>query len=144
MLILELFCGTKSFSNVAEKRKHKCFTIDIKENFNPSLCMDIMEFDIDKIPKEFQRPDVIWASPPCIEYSHAKRRGVRKIDEANAKNRQEYGLTVTLGNQDQFVKRIVVLSRMGNILFLLEMPERNILQKLCPKKTNTDYHLNYV
>jgi len=80
MKILELFSGTQSFSKVAEKRGHQCFTIDINKKSKPDLIKDIIDLELKDIPF---KPDVIWASPPCTEYSHAKRNGNRKIDEAN-------------------------------------------------------------
>ena len=69
MKILELFCGTKSFSNVAAQRGHEVFTIDIEEKFNPDLCMDIMLITPEMILEKFGQPDVIWASPPCQKFS---------------------------------------------------------------------------
>jgi site-specific DNA-cytosine methylase len=83
MIILELFSGTESFSKVAQERKHKSFTIDFDKKFNPNLCIDISLFNISMLPEEFRHPDVVWASPPCTEYSHAKSRGIRNIQKAN-------------------------------------------------------------
>jgi len=80
MKILELFSGTESFSRVAEARGHQVFTIDNNPKFNPSLCKNILDVTIKDIPF---KPDIVWASPPCTEYSHAKRKGVRDIDGAN-------------------------------------------------------------
>jgi site-specific DNA-cytosine methylase len=81
MKILELFCGTKSFTKEAEKLGHKCFTIDIDKKFNPTLCINILDFKIEML--NGFKPDVIWASPPCTQYSHAKRKGIRDIKGAN-------------------------------------------------------------
>ena len=83
VVIVELFCGTKSFTKEAEKLGHKCFTVDFNKKFNPDLCIDVMDLEISMFPLEYQTPDIIWASVPCTQYSHAKRRGVRKIDYAN-------------------------------------------------------------
>ena len=83
MKILELFAGTKSFSKVAEARGHEVFTVEIDKKFNPNLCKDVMDLTAKDILCLFGEPDMVWASPPCTEYSHAKRRGVRKIEEAN-------------------------------------------------------------
>jgi len=80
MKILELFSGTQSFSKVAEERGHECFTVDINKKSNPNLIKDIMDLELKDIPFI---PDIVWASPPCTEYSHAKRRGVRDIEGAN-------------------------------------------------------------
>jgi len=68
MKILELFAGTKSFSNVAKELGHKTFTSDFNQSFDTDYCVDIIEFDYKKIPFI---PDVIWASPPCTTFSVA-------------------------------------------------------------------------
>ena len=78
--ILELFSGTGSFSKVAKEMEFNTFTIDNNRNCNPDLCEDILKLDINKIPF---KPDFIWASPPCIDYSHAKRTGVSFIENSN-------------------------------------------------------------
>ena len=69
MKILELFSGTGSFSKVAKERGHKTFTVDFDKQFNPDLCIDILDFDISMLPEEFRNPDIIWASPPCQKFS---------------------------------------------------------------------------
>lgn len=83
MRILELFSGTKSFSKIAEARGHKVFTVDIDSQFNPDLCIDIRDLNAMTIRELFGEPDVIWASPPCTEYSKAKSQGIRDIEGAN-------------------------------------------------------------
>jgi len=67
--VLELFCGTKSFTKVAEARGHECRTLDIDKRFDPTYCMDIMDFEPTIL--NGWHPDVIWASPPCTAYSVA-------------------------------------------------------------------------
>lgn len=69
MKILELYCGTKSFSKVAENRGHEVFTIDFNPKFKPDLCCDMIYFNIKMLPKKWRRPDVIWCSPPCETFS---------------------------------------------------------------------------
>lgn len=66
MNILELFAGTASFSNQAIG--HDTFTSDFDPRFNTDYCVDIMKFDITKVPF---KPDIIWASPPCETFSVA-------------------------------------------------------------------------
>lgn len=68
MKILELFCGTKSFSNAAEKRGHETFTVDIDDKFEPDRCIDVMYLHPSAV--DF-KPDIIWASPPCTCFSVA-------------------------------------------------------------------------
>ena len=63
MKVLELFCGTKSFTKVAEARGHDCRTLDNDKRFDPTYCMDIMDFEPSVL--DGFKPDIIWASPPC-------------------------------------------------------------------------------
>lgn len=72
--ILELFSGTGSFAKVATERGHKVFTLDFDKQFNPDLCIDILDFDVSMLPEEFKHPDIIWASPPCTTFSVASLR----------------------------------------------------------------------
>jgi len=71
MKVLELFSGTESFSKVCRERGHEVFTLDFDKQFNPNLCIDILNFDISMLPEEFKHPDIIWASPPCQTFSIA-------------------------------------------------------------------------
>ena len=80
MKIMELFCGTKSFSNEVLKENAHCeiITLDIMKRYNPTIQCDILEWNYkDKyLSNSF---DIIWASPPCTEYSKAHRRKPRNL-----------------------------------------------------------------
>jgi site-specific DNA-cytosine methylase len=56
--------------------------LDIDERTKCDWCQDILKFDY---KKELGRwiPDVLWASPPCTEYSTAKTRSPRNLRLAN-------------------------------------------------------------
>ena len=45
MKCLEIFAGTKSFSKEAEKAGWHCTTLDNDPKFEPSILVDIMEWD---------------------------------------------------------------------------------------------------
>ena len=59
--VLELFCGTKSFSKACLERGWEVTTLDVEKQFNPDILCDIMDWDY----KQFPVPDVFWAGMPC-------------------------------------------------------------------------------
>jgi len=77
--VLELFSGTGSVGKCCKKIGWEVVSVDLLLPADHKV--DIMEFDYKQYDKdEF---DIVWASPPCTEYSIAKTQGERKIDEAN-------------------------------------------------------------
>jgi hypothetical protein len=79
--LLELFSGTKSISKAVGHHYDEVISIDILKKFKPTICTNIMDWDYKSLPPGHF--DTIWSSPPCTEYSKAKTRGERKIEEAN-------------------------------------------------------------
>tara|TARA_R100000664_G_C2743993_1_gene132096 strand:+ start:744 stop:1463 length:720 start_codon:yes stop_codon:yes gene_type:complete len=66
--VLELFSGTGSVSKVCKELGYECLSIDL---YLPAdINIDILEWDYKKYPKDSF--DIIWASPPCVEYSLLK------------------------------------------------------------------------
>ena len=68
MNVLELFAGSRSIGNAAESLGYNVFSSDINEFEGIDYAVDILEFDINKVPFT---PDIIWASPPCTYFSVA-------------------------------------------------------------------------
>jgi len=67
MNTLDLFCGTKSFTKQAKDMGYNTYSVDILEQFNPTFCCDILEWDYKQFPRGFFH--IIWASPNCKDYS---------------------------------------------------------------------------
>jgi hypothetical protein len=72
MIVLDLFCGTKSIAKAFEARGHTVYTVDWEKGFSPTLAADIGTLTAaDIIALCGGVPDVIWASPDCTTFSIA-------------------------------------------------------------------------
>jgi len=120
--ILELFAGNKSVSSVARELKWNIFSSDIEERFNTDYTIDILNFDIQKVPFV---PDVIWASPVCTTYSLAAISTHRK---------NKYAVTDLAKLSDKYIKKTQeiikhFLNLNGYLIFYIENP-RATLRKM--------------
>jgi len=79
MRLLELFSGTQSVGKVARELGFEVICLD--RDMQADIKCDIMDWDYHAYEPGFF--DVIWASPPCTEYSRAKTCGVRNIEIAS-------------------------------------------------------------
>lgn len=68
MNVLELFAGSRSIGKAAEYLGLNVYSSDINNFENIDYVIDIIDFDINKIPFKV---DIIWASPPCTAFSVA-------------------------------------------------------------------------
>ncbi|CAN5694593.1 hypothetical protein BH23PAT2_BH23PAT2_08350 [soil metagenome] len=120
--VLELFAGTKSFSKVAKAQGHIVFTSDYDEQFETDYCVDILKFDISRVPF---KPDIIWASPPCETFSVASighhwkggnKAYIPKTDRA-------------IKGQEYVKKAIEIIEELKPKYWIIENP-RGVLRKL--------------
>tara|TARA_R110000744_G_scaffold13144_5_gene38524 strand:- start:158 stop:838 length:681 start_codon:yes stop_codon:yes gene_type:complete len=89
--VLELFSGTRSIGKVCDELGWESVSVDLMSEATHKC--DIMEFDYKQYPKDTF--DLIWASPPCTNYSKLqdcflgrKRKGqiyTKEIQEAEMK-----------------------------------------------------------
>ena len=59
----ELFCGTKSFSNVAKELNFETKTYDNDKSLNPDICINILDM------QNIDYCNILWCSPPCTTFS---------------------------------------------------------------------------
>lgn len=71
MKTIELFCGTKSFSNFMKKNNIETYTIDIETKFNPDYIYDLRKPINEHIWNKIKEADCVWMSPPCQTLSMA-------------------------------------------------------------------------
>lgn len=112
LTVLDLFSGHESFSEVC-RRLPQFFTVTTLEKdpkFKADITCDILKWSYkDYAPGQF---DIIWASPPCTEYSIAKSRGVRDLELA-----------------DKIVKRTLkIIKYLQPKIWFLENPQTGMLK----------------
>lgn len=82
MKLLELFAGSRSVGNAADKLGFDVFSVDWTPYEKINLAIDIQQLQRDDVPFT---PDIIWASPDCTTYTIAAisthRNGVQPKSE---------------------------------------------------------------
>lgn len=133
MKIVEFFCGTKSISKAFQERKHQVFTIDNNQKFKPDFCIDILDFEVKMLPKEFRKPDVLWFSPPCTTLGPAGY-------PFHWKNNKEATHKAYLG-QAYVMKSLEIIKELEPMFWFIENPKGQMrklhFMRHLPKKTIT-------
>lgn len=122
MKILELFAGSRSIGKVADRLAFDVYSSDIEQFGGIDYVIDIMEFDVTKIPFV---PDIIWASCPCTAFSVAAigKNWTKDGDNYLPKNpRAEFGLKLVQ-------KTLEIIEHFNPTYFFIENP-RGMLRKM--------------
>lgn len=64
LLMLDIGSGLGGASQAMKSRGWRVLTVDIEPRFNPDFIADARTWSY-----EGERPDLVWASPPCVEFS---------------------------------------------------------------------------
>ena len=116
LVLLELFCGTKSIGKVFDQNGWDVVSVDMLSKFEPTICKNVLDLTvqdiIEKLPKNRQTVDVIWASPPCTQYSKCRTQGGPR----------------DLEGSDTIVQKVLVLVKYFAVSFFMENPQTGLLK----------------
>jgi site-specific DNA-cytosine methylase len=110
MRLLELFAGTQSISKIFRERGWTCTTVDFDPKSRPDICCDVLDLD----PAALPRPDLIWASPLCTQYSRARTTAKTPRD---------------LEGSDRLVAKVLELAAHWGVPFVMENPVNMLMHR---------------
>ena len=106
--LLDLFSGTHSIGKVATNYNFEITSLG--KDMEATIKTDILNWNYKTYPTKYF--NVIWASPPCTEYSIAKTTGTRNIEQAN-----------------NIVKRVLeIISYFEPTYYMIENPQTGLLK----------------
>ena len=80
--MLDLFSGTGSVGQVFRKAGYDVVSLDFDRKMRPSICVDILQWDY-RAAFPVGHFEVIFACPPCTEFSQALTTRVRDLAAAD-------------------------------------------------------------
>jgi len=114
--VLELFAGSRSVGNEAERLGMEVFSVDWEPYENIDLSIDVEDMKLTDVPFI---PDAVWASPDCTTYSIAACSTHRHLDKSP---KSEYAIKCDNVNQ-HFIKLIEQWLEINpNMVFFIENP----------------------
>jgi len=110
--LLELFSGTGSIGRAFRERGWQVTSVDIELKFTPTICCNVMDLTAERI-LEYGEVDLLWASPPCTQYSCARTTARTPRDLAGA---------------DAMVRKVLDLADLLFCYYLIENPHSGLLK----------------
>lgn len=120
MKVLELFAGSRSIGNEADKLGYNVFSVDINDFPKIDLVIDILDLKKEHIPFV---PDMIWASPPCTYFSVASIGHHWNEDHTPKTKEAVLGMKV-------LNKTLDIISWFPNSKFYIENPTGKMRRKI--------------
>lgn len=136
--VLELFSGTGSVGKCCEKIGLSYYSVDLV--FDADFKGDIMDFDYKQFPRDWC--DVVWASPPCTNYSKLQDSWLGRMRKGQiyTKEIQEKEMK----HDDQYVKRVFeIIDYFQPELWLIENPGNSRLKNRDYMKDVPFYTVDY-
>ncbi len=124
--LLEIFCGTKSVSKVFEKNGWHCYTVDLEPRYNPTECINILDFDYKKFDKDYFQH--LHFSPDCRYMSQNQQTWYNRY---KGRGDNKYLFTPEIHNQklkdsDELLYKVKeIIEYFNNSTFTIENPYHN-------------------
>ena len=138
MKVLELFSGTGSVGKCCESLGWESVSVDIDSEATHKC--DIMDFDYKQYDKDYF--DIIWASPPCTNYSKLQDGflGRKRKGEIYTKEIQEKEML----SDDRFVKRTLeIIEYFNSHYWFIENPATSRMKDRPYMKDLPNYVVDY-
>jgi len=109
---LDLCSGSQSMKDFNNDLKY--ISLDIEAKYKPHILINLLEWDYKKYFKKNGKPDFIWFSPPCNEYSILNFARPDKIPDIEGSNK--------------IVKKGLEIIKFVNCPFVIENPQTGTLK----------------